>query len=316
MSGVPVSVVLPTFGREELLCRTLADLLRLDQPDLEIVVVDQTPVHRPPTETFLDALPDRVVRVRQEQPSVVVAANAGVRVARGEILVFVDDDIHVPGRDLVTLHLRNYDDPGVAGVAGRVLDAQRPEPGRFDPRSADPVWGFFHTGWSHDTRCDVWTAPGANMSFRREVVVGLGGFDERFRGNAFRWENDFCVRVRNAGGRVVYDPGPTVHHFYASPGGNDNRHLMGRDPGSHRWYRNFFHNHVYCALKHQPRASVPPLLWKLYRGHVLNRPYVTEGPAFVLARHRAYVAGVRAAWATYGEWRRASVNGSLRCLRA
>jgi GT2 family glycosyltransferase len=130
------------------------------------------------------------------------------------------------------------------------------------------------------------------MSFRREVIVGLGGFDEHFGGNAFRWENDFCVRVRRAGWRVVYDPRPTVHHYYASPGGNENKHLLGREPGSHAWYRHFFHNHVYFALKHQPRAAVASMLWRLYRGHVMNRPYAREGLPFLLARHRAFVGGL------------------------
>ena len=299
-----VSVVLPTFGREELLCRTLADLLRLDWPDLEIIVVDQTPAHLPSTEAYLGRLVGRVVRLRQQRASVVAAANAGAIAARGEIVLFVDDDISIPDRDLIAAHLRNYENPGVGGVAGRVLDAQDLHRGRFDPRSADPVWGFFHTGWDHDTPCEVWTAPGANMSFRREVVVGVGGFDDRFGGNAFRWENDFCVRVRRAGWRVVYDPGPTVHHYYASPGGNENRHLLGREPGSHAWYRDFFHNHVYFALKHQPRASVAPLLWRLYRGHVMNRPYAREGLAFLAARHRALLRGTLDGWRTYRGWRR------------
>jgi GT2 family glycosyltransferase len=186
-------------------------------------------------------------------------------------------------------------------VAGRVLDAANPHTGRFDARSAEPVWGFFRTAWDHVERCDVTTAPGANMSFRRDALLAVGGIDERFAGNAFRWENDLCLRVVRAGHRVVYDPRPSVRHFYGSPGGNENGHLLGRTTGSHRWYRDFFHNHVYVALKHMPRAHLPVLLWHLYRAHVMNRPFAREGVRFLGRRHAAMVAGVLAGCRT---WRR------------
>ena len=304
MGSRTVSIVLPTFEREELLCATLEDLLELDYPATEIIVVDQTPRHRPETQAYLDAILPRIRYVRQTEPSVVMAANRGTALARGEIALFVDDDIRVPAPELVAAHVRNYDDPTVGGVAGRVLDAASPRSGTYDPRSADPVWGFFHTGWDHDVRCEVQTAPGANMSFRRELILRLGGFDEGFVGNAFRWENDFCVRVRDAGYRVVYDPEPTVLHHYGSPGGAGNRYLMGREPASHPWYRAFFQNQLYFALKHTPRRALPRLLWRLYRGHVMNRPYARQGAGFLLARHRAWAAGLAAGWRTYRGARR------------
>src|SRR5262249_9685153 len=86
----------------------------------------------------------------------------------------------------------------------------------------------------------------------------------------------------------------------ASPGGAENRHLHGKGPGSHRWYRDFFHNHVYVSLTHMPRASLPPLLWRLYRGHVMNRPYASEGLVFLARRHRVLVGGALGRWAAGG----------------
>lgn len=301
-----VSVVVPTFRREEHLCRTLDGLLAQSWSPLQIIVVDQTPAHTPETTRYLADVADRIVHLRQSPPSVVAAANAGVRAAHGEVVLFVDDDIRVDDKTFVSAHARCYTDASIGGVAGRVLDADDPRAAPFDPRAQDPVWGFFHTGWAHGTRSDVVTAPGANMSFRRDLVLRLGGFDERLVGNAFRWENDFCLRVRAAGFRVVYDPAPTVHHFYGSPGGNENRHLMGRASGSHAWYRDFFHNQLYVTLKHAPRRVLPRLLWRLYRGHVMNRPYAREGVAFLAARHGAMVAGLASGWRSYRAWRGAS----------
>ncbi len=299
-----VSVVVPTYRREDLLCQTLDGLLAQSWSPLEIVVVDQTPAHTAATARYLAGVADRIVHLRQERPSVVAAANTGVRAAHGDLVLFVDDDIRIDDKTFVAAHVQRYADDAIGGVAGRVLDAEDPRDGVFDPRSQDPVWGFFHTGWAHTTPCEVVTAPGANMSFRRDLVLAVGGFDERIVGNAFRWENDVCLRVRAAGFRVVFDPTPTVHHFYRSPGGNDNRHLLGRADASHRWYRDFFHNHAYVTLKHAPARVLPRVLWRLYRAHVMNRPYAREGMRFLAARHRAMLAGLAGGLGAWRAWRR------------
>jgi glycosyltransferase involved in cell wall biosynthesis len=300
---VKVSIIVPTYGRDALLCQTLEDVLALEWPDYEIIVVDQSEGHTEVTKAYLARVHDRLVYVRHRPPSVVAALNRGLALARGEIVLLLDDDVRLPDPRLIAHHVDNYADATIGGVGGHVLDAGHPVEGPYDPRSADPVWGFFHSGWTHGTRCEVTTAPGANVSFRRTVLRAAGGLDERFAGQAFRWENDLCLRVRAGGHRVVYDPRPTVHHFYGSPGGNENRHLHGRAAGSHRWYRDFFHNHLYVTLKHMPRRVLPALLWRLYRGHVMNRPYAREGAAFLAARHGAWLRGLLDGWRSYRAWR-------------
>jgi glycosyltransferase involved in cell wall biosynthesis len=294
-----VSVIVPTYRREGRLRRMLADVLKLHWPDLEIIVVDQTEEHEPATEELLDSLRSRIWHVRHAPPGVVGALTRGLAAARGEIVLLLDDDIAISDGDLVLHHVANYDDASVGAVAGRVLDAAKPSEGTYDAGCADPVWGFFRSRWDHPVRCEVTTAPGANMSVRRAVLMELGGLDERITGNAFRWENDVCLTLRAAGLRTVYDPRPTVYHYYGSAGGNDNRHLLGREPASHGWYRDFFHNHVYVTLKHLPRTTLPTLLWRLYRAHVLNRPYVGPGLGLLRRRHRAFRAGVDAARASH-----------------
>jgi GT2 family glycosyltransferase len=295
-----VSIVIPTYRREELLCAALADVLALDYPDLEVLVVDQTPEHAPATRAFLASVADRVRLLRRDRPHLPAALNAGVAAAGGEIVLCLDDDVRIPQRSLVWCHARNYDDPAIGGVTGRILDAATRAEAPYDARSADPVLGFFHTGWSHRTRARVYTAAGANMSFRRDLLVRLGGFDERFVGNAFRFENDTVLRLHRAGFGVVFEPDAEVLHCYGSPGGAENRHLLGRERESHVWYAAFFHNHVYCDLKHAPRRGLPGLWWRLYRSHVLNRPYLGEGLGFVLRRHAAFLRGTAGgirAWA-------------------
>jgi GT2 family glycosyltransferase len=288
-----ISVVIPTFGREELLCRCLDDVLRQDHPSFEVIVVDQTPRHLPETEAFLRAVKDRVRHVRLERPSLMGALNKGLSLARGEIIWLTDDDVRIEQADLLTRHAEAHHDPSVGGVAGYEHDPRRPTGSQYDPRSADEIWGWYYTTWDHPVRAEVMTAPGANVSFKRAVLVKVGGFDERFTGNAVRWENDVCLRLRRAGYRVVFEPQAIVVHQPAtSPGGCENRHHLGSEPSSHEWYASYFRNTAYFALKHMPVVAWPRIGWRVWREHVLNGSYVRLGPAFLLRRHYAFGLGL------------------------
>jgi GT2 family glycosyltransferase len=297
---VAVSVIVPTYRREAPLRRCLADVLAQRHPTFELLVVDQSPDHEAETWAALRALPPHARHVRLDTPSVTAAANAGVRLATAPLLLFLDDDVEIADRDLLARHARHYDDPAVAGVVGRIVSAE-PRPDLPRPQAQGPL-GFLEMNFDHPFAMDAPTAAGANMSFRRALVVGLGGFDERYTANAFRWETDFSLRVIRAGYRIRYDPEARVVHHYGTPGGCDNGHLLGRSPASHAWYESFFRNNTYFALKLLGRGHRARFLWRLYREHVLNRVFATTGPAFLARRHGALLRGAAAGWQA---WRRA-----------
>jgi GT2 family glycosyltransferase len=303
---VTVSVIIPTYRREAPLRRCLADVLAQDHASFEVLVVDQSPEHEPPTWAALRGLPPHARHVRLDRPSVTAAVNVGARLATGTLLLFLDDDIEIGERDLLARHARHYDDPGIAGVVGRIVNAER----RADlPRpAAAGALGFLEMNFDHPYPMDVPTAAGANMSFRREVVERLGGFDERYTANAFRWETDFSLRVIRAGGRIRYDPEARVLHHYGTPGGCDNAHLLGRTETSHAWYEPFFRNNTYFALKLLDGGDRARFLWRLYREHVLNRTFASAGPAFLARRHAALARGAADGWRAWRQARAAAVS--------
>jgi glycosyltransferase involved in cell wall biosynthesis len=55
-----ISVIIPTYGREEPLRDTLEDVLKQDYPAFEVLVVDQSPTHQPETQAYLEQLANRV----------------------------------------------------------------------------------------------------------------------------------------------------------------------------------------------------------------------------------------------------------------
>jgi glycosyltransferase involved in cell wall biosynthesis len=305
-SIMKVSVILPTYRREGLLCQTIDHVLKQDFPDFELLVLDQSPTHEVETKRFLDSVASHIRYIHLEKPGVVAACNEGVRNASGEILLFIDDDISIPDNKLLERHARNYEDSMIGGVAGKILDAANPIESTYNSNSFNWKWGFLQTSCDHNIRTETVTAQGANMSFRKSAVLEVGGFDENYDGNAFRWETDFCYRLKKAGYITLFDPDALVLHHFNSPGGNENLNLFGRSSQSHGWYYSFFKNTFYFFLKNIGGAAFLTLVWKLYRGHVLNRPYVQAGLGFEIARHRVFFKGLRDGIATYLSWKNKS----------
>jgi GT2 family glycosyltransferase len=302
---VAVSVIIPTYRREAPLRRCLKDVLAQRHPSFELLIVDQSLEHEAETWTTLRTLPSHARHIRLAEPSVTAAANAGVRLAAAPIVVFFDDDIEIEDRDVLARHERHYADATIGAVAGRMghagWDHALPV-----PRLRGGRLGFLDINFDHGQAMDVPTVCGANMSFRRELVVMLGGFDERYTANAFRWETDASLRVTRAGYRIVYDPGARVVHHFGTPGGCENANLLARTAESHEWYGPFFRNNTYFALKLLGGGDRALFLWRLYREHVLNRAFAAAGPGFLARRHAALARGAAEGWRA---WRQAKAEG-------
>ncbi|MBD1940859.1 glycosyltransferase family 2 protein, partial [Coleofasciculus sp. FACHB-712] len=185
-----ISVIIPTYGREEPLRDTLKDVLLQDYPAFEVLVVDQTATHQPETQAYLEELANsgKIRWFRVDWASLPGARNYAVRRAVGEIVLFLDDDVLLkPG--YLEAHARNYlERPEVGAVAGRVFDRMKLEDSGnkltiedLPPEAMDPGIAWYHIDLVHTVKPQrVLTARGCNMSFRREIFTKHGlHFDER-----------------------------------------------------------------------------------------------------------------------------------------
>ena len=68
--------------------------------------------------------------------------------------------------------------------------------------------------WDYSRRREVGQLSGAAMMLRREVLDEVGGFDERF--HMYGEDNEWCVRIRRAGRRIVFEPEAVVMHLGAA----------------------------------------------------------------------------------------------------
>jgi tetratricopeptide (TPR) repeat protein len=85
-----VSVIIPTYNRSKLLQLAVESVLAQTYPAVEIIVVDDGSTDD--TEAVMEQYAGRITYIKQDNQGVAAARNAGIRVASGEYLNFLDDD--------------------------------------------------------------------------------------------------------------------------------------------------------------------------------------------------------------------------------
>lgn len=293
-----ISVIVPTYGREEPLRGTLTDVLAQDYPHYEVIVVDQTPDHEPETQALLDELAatGKIRLFQVEWASLPGARNYAIRRATGDIILFIDDDVQLPAGFLAA-HARNFQErPEVGAVAGRVFDRAKLAEARKDlkidylpPEAMDPGIAWYYINLVHTVQPQqVITARGCNMSFRREIFEKYGiKFDERFRGSAVREESDLCLQIRQTGFKIWYDPEAHLVHLGEETGG-----CHDISTRSLEYQITFYHNHFLMALKNLTPFQTLRMSSRLFGYHVLGRPPYKKNGSPVAIASRAIFYGI------------------------
>jgi len=261
-----ISVIIPTYGREEVLLDTIDYLLKTEPPPSEILVIDQTPVHEPATAERLERLTasGAMNRICLDRPSITHAMNVGLLEARNDIVLFLDDDI-IPDKGLVAAHARDHEEPGVTIVAGRVLQPWE------EGVPADDGAGLFR--FSSVKRQWISELMGGNFSIKRRTALQIGGFDENFVRVAYRFEAEFAERALAAGERILFEPEAGIRHLKAERGGTRSfgHHLTTIKPG-HAVGAYYYHLRT-GSLSERFRGMTGRLCRSVTTRHHLRRPW-------------------------------------------
>lgn len=255
-----VSAVIPTLNRPRAIVDIVRDFLRQEWSDLEVIVVEQT--SSPSIDLQAIASADSRLRIlRTDVSGTCHARNLGVNAAKGEVIMFTDDDCRLPDNRFVHAHMQHYNDPKVGGTGGKVIDINttlnREQSGRVC--WVDQTGRVFPNATS-DERQEINAPRGGNMSYRRQVILDVGGFDECFRGNAMREETDFSLRVVKAGWKIIYEPTAYAEHLGLAGGSRSQDRIA--------WYEDFFFNESYFFLKHFSQKYLGLLLLRKLRAIV------------------------------------------------
>ncbi len=214
------TVALCTHNHADRLVRTLADLPRIHPPraDWELLIIDNASRDATPEILAANPWPDGwTVRVlREEKLGLSNARNRAIQEARGEYIIFIDDD--------------ETADPDWLRAFERLIEAHGPDAfgGRIEVLFEDrrPTWlrdellGFLGQLNRFDTiallREPGTSFYGGNFGFRRSVCERVGAFDadlgRKGADNTGGEEVDFYRRLLAAGLKVWWTPEAVIHH--------------------------------------------------------------------------------------------------------
>jgi GT2 family glycosyltransferase len=146
--------------------------------------------------------------------------NAALRLTRGDLVAFTDDDVQ-PEADWIGGLARAAEETGADFVAGRILPVWEVEPPRWMSPSlygalAIPDNGAARLPIAPDRPGQVMPI-GANMAVRAAVIARLGGLRTdlgKLEGSLRTGEDhEFFLRMLHGGCRGVYEPGAVVRHL-------------------------------------------------------------------------------------------------------
>lgn len=228
-----VSIIIPNKNKPDLLKVCIHGILRdTDYPKIEIIIVDNLSTD-PVLEAFYSELESQglatIVRYNQRF-NYSAACNAGAQVAKGDLLLFLNNDIEMANPDWLAELVRFAKRPGV-GVVGTMLVYPN---GVL--QHAGVVAGLHICGLIfRETPLDHWgvfASPsiprnylaimGACQMIRREVFERIGGFDETYR--ISNGDVALCVRAWRAGYRTAYTPFARLIHHEGATRGHSNPH--------------------------------------------------------------------------------------------
>lgn len=261
----PVSVVVPTRNRVDLLRTCLEGLAASEYDDIEIIVVDNDSDDRE-TLDYLSALDSTRHRVLRHTGSFNYSAinNRAVEVATGRLLCLLNNDIEVTEprwlATLATQALRpevgavgarlHYPDGRIqhAGVVLGIGDAAGHAHRFMQPDDE----GYF---WRHRLPQFTMAVTAACLVVERDKFLAVGGLDEHNFAVAFN-DVDFCLRLNQRGWQSLYEPRATlIHHESVSRGLDRDSVGAARLAGELAAFRRLWRTDMIVDPYHHPQLS-------------------------------------------------------------
>jgi cellulose synthase/poly-beta-1,6-N-acetylglucosamine synthase-like glycosyltransferase len=195
-----ISVVVCSYNGASTIRDTMEGLLKVDYPSYEVIVVDDGSTDK--TAAIVSEYPFTLLSTRNQGLS--CARNTGLHRASGDIVAYIDDDAY-PDPHWLKYLAYAYHNSSHVGIGGPNLAP--PGDGPIADCVANAPGGPVHVLIDDEVAEHI---PGCNMSFRRDALLAIGGFDPVYR--AAGDDVDVCWRIQNNGGTIGYHPSALVWH--------------------------------------------------------------------------------------------------------
>ena len=200
-NGPLMSVIVCTHNGSATLKECLEALQKQSYSNYEVIVVDDGSTDTVPE--IAKAFPS-VRYVRQDHAGLSVARNLGMRLAKGDIVCYTDDDC-MADEDWLQHLVLAFDDPQWVAAGGPNIPPQARN--RTEAIVAAAPGGPSHVLLNDE---EAEHLPGCNLAIRKAALEAIGGFRPQFM--AAGDDVDVCWRLREAGGKLKFVPGAMVWH--------------------------------------------------------------------------------------------------------
>jgi O-antigen biosynthesis protein len=179
---------------------TMEALLKLDYPNFEVIVVNDGSTDN--LQEIVSEYPFRLIKTPNRGLS--SARNTAMINAEGEIVAYIDDDAY-PDPQWLKYLAYAYQTSTHAAIGGPNIAPD--DDGMVATCIAHAPGGPVHVLVTDEIAEHI---PGCNMSFRRDVLMEVGGFDPIFR--AAGDDVDICWRIQLTGRSIGFHPSAFVWH--------------------------------------------------------------------------------------------------------
>jgi GT2 family glycosyltransferase/SAM-dependent methyltransferase len=218
-----VSIVIPVFNNVRITVECMLSITRAgSELPFEIIVADDGSSDRTPE--LLPTVANLVYHRNEQNLGFLRNCNSVFPLARGRFVVLLNNDVQVtPGwLDSLIATFSEFPDAGAVGPKMIFPSGHLQEAGvSLMPDGSVDMVGLFDDPslprYSYPRPVDY--CSGACLTARAEILRELGGFSEEFV-PCYCEDSDLCLRIREKGFRIVYQPGATViHHLSKTTAG-------------------------------------------------------------------------------------------------
>lgn len=211
-----VSIITINFRDASVTCALLDSLVQHDYRNIEVIVVDNGSLEDK-TEQFQEHYPTVKVVVSKENRGFAGGNNLGIRAATGDYLFFVNNDTEFED-GLIQNCLDAFTSPDIGVIAPKIRYFNYPdiiqyagftEVNPLTARNQTIGKNEKDTG-QYEERREVPYAHGAAMMLKREVVEKAGEMPDLYF--LYYEELDWCVQIRKAGYKIMYEPSAVILH--------------------------------------------------------------------------------------------------------
>ncbi|MEW5705489.1 MAG: tetratricopeptide repeat protein [Actinomycetota bacterium] len=215
------SIIILAYNQLEYTKLCIESIYRYTIPPFELILVDNGSTDG--TSAYFNSIVGAKVITNKVNLGFAKGCNQGIKIAEGDYILLLNNDVIVTECWLENMIECLESDPSIGIVGPRSNYVSGPQFIEVDYKSIEALHSFareFNRQGS-DKWFDLDVAIGFCMLIKREVINKVGLLDERYGIGNFE-DNDFCMRAKMAGYRIVCAGNTFIHHF-------GNRTFIGND---------------------------------------------------------------------------------------